>query len=384
MRAKIALDVQSIFESQKTGIGWTVKRLVDCLTNDHELLYQLNYMGKYGVSHEEYTIQEYINKGCLVKHCPWMEMPFYRRIWNICPIPYHWMSGKDCQITQFFNYVIPPGVSGKKVLYIYDMAYKVYPETINKRTKVDLSRNLKKSCKRADLICTISNFSKNEIIRYMEVEADKIKVIPCGVDHHIFHTHYDKDAINKIKNKYGIQGSYFLYLGTLEPRKNVKCLVRAYILLLKRCSNCPMLVIAGKKGWLYEDIFSLIIEEKIQDKVVITGYVEENEVPILMNGAFAFLFPSLYEGFGLPVLEAMACGTPVITSSLSALPEVAGQAAILINPKIEYEVCEAMQELLEKSALRNQLIKAGMIHSQKFTWERAAKELKNVYMELLQ
>lgn len=383
MDIKVALDAQSLFESNKTGIGWTIKKLIDHLTAIPEFQYQLNYFGRYRVKGNESIIQEYLQKGCTVKHCSWMELPVYRRIWNLLPVPYRWMFGADSSITQFFNYVIPPGVCGKKVLYIYDMAYKAYPDTISKRTRADLSRNLERSCKRADIICTISEFSKKEIIKYLGVTAEKIRVIPCGVDHNLFHSQQEQHIISSVKEKYKIKGPYFLYLGTLEPRKNVLRIVKAYSQLLKKEKKCPQLVLAGKKGWLYDDIFALVMEEKMEDRVVFTGYVETDEVPVLMAGAYAFLFPSLYEGFGLPVLEAMACGTPVITSSVSSLPEVAGDAAILVNPENENEIAMGMERVLEEEGLRDEMIIAGLKQCQRFTWQHSAECLEMVYHELI-
>lgn len=384
MSEKIALDAQPLFENNKTGIGWTVKKIVDHLTENQEFQYQLNYFGKYRLLNEKQITDEYLQKNCQIRHCIWMELPIYRRIWNWIPIPYRCMFGKEAQITQFFNYVIPPGVAGKKVLYVYDMAYKAYPETINKRTKADLGRSLESSCKRADIICTISEFSKSEIIKYLGVKPEKIKIIPCGVDNQLFHSGYQSSEIEKVKSKYGIKGPYFLYLGTLEPRKNVLRIVEAYSVLQKRHSDIPKLVIAGKKGWLYEDIFALVIKEHIENQVVFTGYVQDEEVPILMNGAFLFLFPSLYEGFGLPVLEAMACGTPVVASSRTSIPEVAGDAGLLIDPLNVDELVSGMEQILTQEPLRQHMISAGLKQSRKFTWQHSAECLTAVYRELLE
>lgn len=383
MKTRIALDVQPLFENNKTGIGWTVKKLVDNLVEDQEFQYQLNYFGRYHINEEKKTVLEYLKRGCVIKHCSWLELPLYRRIWNIVPLPYSWLFGKGNKITQFFNYVIPPGVKGKVVLYVYDMAYKAYPETINKRTKAYLNRNLDRSCYRADLICTISEFSKSEIIKYLGIRPEKIRVIPCGVDNKIFHSGYTSDEINAVKAKYGISGEYFLYLGTLEPRKNVARIVKAYSLLLKRQRNTPALVIAGKKGWLYEDIFSLIISEGIESFVTFTGYVKNEDVPILMQGSFSFVFPSLYEGFGLPVLEAMACGTPVLTSFNTSLKELAGEAALLVDPENVEAICEAMYTLLADEALKMRLVEHGIKQSEKYTWNYSAKSLKQVYKDLI-
>lgn len=383
MKDKVALDIQSVFENDKTGIGWTVKKIVDHLVGRGSYSYQLNYFGRYHVKEKQPVIREYMKKGCIIKHCSWVELPVYRRIWRCIPIPYCLLFGNNIKITQFFNYVIPPGVSGKKVLFVYDMAYMAYPDTINKRTKNDMNKNLQTSCERANIICTISEFSKSEIVRYLHIEPSKIRVIPCGVDHSQFHPNYDKEKIREIKRKYGITGEYFLYLGTLEPRKNVLNIVRAYIELMEEVADSPSLVLAGKKGWLYEDIFLEVKTGGIESRIVFTGYVEDKEVPLLMNGAYAFLFPSIYEGFGLPVVEAMACGTPVITSNDTSLSEIAGNAALLVDPKNKLSIMEAMKELLLSQELYKELVYKGTIRSKVFTWKNAAVCLENIYGELL-
>ena len=384
MKDKVALDIQSVFENNKTGIGWTVKKIVDHLVGRGGFSYQLNYSGRYHIRGEQPVIRKYIEEGCTIRHCSWIEFPIYRRIWRCIPVPYRWLFGNNIKITQFFNYVIPPGVSGKKVLFVYDMAYMAYPDTINKRTKNDMDKNLRPSCERADIICTISEFSKLEIIRYLGAEPSKVRVIPCGVDHSLFHPCEEKAKIEFTKSKYGIKGEYFLYLGTLEPRKNVLNIIRAYIKLLKEMGEAPILVLAGKKGWLYEEIFLETEKAGIEKRVIFTGYVEDEDVPLLMNGAYVFLFPSLYEGFGLPVIEAMACGTPVITSNDTSLSEVAGNAALLVDPKNNQAIMEAMKRLLLDEKLYGELVYEGENRSKVFTWENSAACLERIYDELLQ
>jgi len=205
----------------------------------------------------------------------------------------------------------------------------------------------------------------------------------------------DEEAIEAVKARYGIAGDYVLFVGTLQPRKNLIRLIEAFSPSTRlrraqssrsgrRLSNpqSPIsnlqLVIAGKKGWLYEEIFQQVEELELEGKVVFTGYVVAGDLPALLSGAGLFVFPSLYEGFGLPVLEAMACGTPVICSNASSLPEVAGDAALLVDPLDVEGLAAAMERVLGDEALRAELIERGFERARKFSWERCARETLDV------
>ena len=251
------------------------------------------------------------------------------------------------------------------------MVVKAFPETMNLKTKIMLKLCLKKSCRRADKIVTVSQFSKEEIVKYLNIPEEKIVVMPNGVDHSLYHPGYAEDAIEKAKRRYQIEGEYYLYLGTLEPRKNIERIVQAYA-RAKRPGG-PKLVLAGRRGWLYESIFAAVQELGIEEDVVFTDYVADADVPLLMSGARMFLFPSLYEGFGLPPLEAMACGTPVVTANTSSLPEVAGDAALLADPYSVREIAAAIARLEEDEALRRSLIQKGLERAAQFTWEKSAQ-----------
>lgn len=305
-------------------------------------------------------------------------------IWPWLPLCYQLFFPTEREITQFFNFVVPPGVKGKTVTIVHDMAYMAYPQTVANKTRKWLQLTMKQSCKRADKIITVSEFSKQEIIKYLHIEASKITVMPNGVDHKFFYPR-SVQQINKVKEKFHIKQEYFLYLGTLEPRKNIERLIKAYSELLRKSysSQIPQLVLAGGKGWMYESIFLIVQELKLEEKVVFTDYIENEEVPALMSGAKAFVFPSLYEGFGMPPLEAMACGTPVITSNVSALPEIGKDAAILINPYSIEEITQAMQRILEEKSLKEELVQAGIKKAKTYTWANAAEILIQVYQELL-
>ncbi|MDF2611938.1 MAG: glycosyltransferase family 1 protein [Lachnospiraceae bacterium] len=381
---KIAFDAQLLFEKQKTGIGWTVEHLLKNMELKDGNEYCLNYFSLHRREEKKEKIKEFVALGYRTNPCGWLHNVIYRKLWNYMPIPYSLLFGKKQQITQFFHFDIPPGIKGKAVTFIYDMVYKAYPETIRRETLDMLDHNLSRACEKADHIITISEFSKNEIIKYMNVPENKISVMPCGVDHAKFHPNYSKADIEGSKAKYGINQDYILYLGTLEPRKNIIMLIEAYAKLREESINSPKLVLAGKKGWLYDDIFEKVKQYQMSEDIIFTDYVDADDVPLLLNGATMFVFPSIYEGFGLPPLEAMACGTPVISSNAASLPEVIGDAGILVDPYSCEELKNAMQLVINNEILRAELREKGILHSNNFTWKASVNKLFEIYTKLLE
>lgn len=369
-------------KSNITGIGWCAENILQNMQgNQNEITLNCFTLG---YKKEQYqNVEKYISSGYQIEKCTWFHDVLYRMISNFIPIPYSLFFRKNNDLTMFFNYVIPPGVKGKKVTIIHDMAYKACPETVRKKTKCMLNLALKKSCKRADKIITVSEFSKQEIIHYLHIEDNKIIVMPNGVDFNLYHPNYSADEINIVLAKYKISTRYFLYLGTLEPRKNITRLIEAYAKLKEEIFPIPKLVLAGGKGWMYDSIFETVERLKLKDDVIFTGYVMEKEIPILMKGAEAFLFPSIYEGFGMPPLEAMACGAPVLVSNVSSLPEVVGDAGVYVEPYSVQSIKEGMALLLSDEELKNKLAEKGLERARLFTWERSAKIVNKVFEELL-
>lgn len=381
---KIAFDAQLLFENQKTGIGWNAKMMIDHLLLYPDVECVLNCFLMRDPKRATMILNEYRQKGCLINQSSWMPGRIYNHLERILPLPYKWVFGTHADITQFFNYTIPFGVSGKRITIVHDMAFRAFPETVAKRTERWLKNNLEKYCRRADVILTVSEFSRQEIQRYMGIPTEKIEVIYNGVDMERYHPGYTVAQIGAAKSRYGICGSYILYLGTLEPRKNIETLITAYNLLKKEIGSdrLPKLVLAGKKGWMYETIFTLVQNYGLENDVIFTGYVDEEDVPVLLCGAHIFAFPSLYEGFGIPPLEAMACGTPVITSNTSSLPEIVGEAGILIPPMDAEGLKRSMQQLLTDEVMRQHYIKAGLKQVREFTWARSAEKLVDIYRKL--
>ncbi|MBQ2264399.1 MAG: glycosyltransferase family 4 protein [Oscillospiraceae bacterium] len=366
-----------------TGIGYCQAGQVTAMTRLHpEQSFTLNYFAMRHLDERKSDLQPYLRENVTARHA--FCSPYLYRLISACiPVPYHWFFGKKADVTHFFNYIVPPFVHGKTVVTVHDMVYRAYPETVRGRTKHMLDLGLVKSMQRADRIVTDSEFSKREIIKYYPAFAGKIRVVPCGVDTKRFHPETDAGKITQVREKYGITGEYFLYLGTLEPRKNLERLLDAYAVFAKRRENPARLVLAGGKGWLYDGIFAKVQQLGLEEYVIFTQYIDAADMCALMSGALAFTFPSIYEGFGMPPLEAMACGTPVLVSDAASLPEVTGESAVIVKPDSTESIAEGLERLFTDAALRNRLSAEGLERAAAFSWERSARMLYEVYAELL-
>ncbi|MBQ9899413.1 MAG: glycosyltransferase family 4 protein [Ruminococcus sp.] len=307
----------------------------------------------------------------------------YRAASTFLPVPYSFFFGRKSDVTHFFNYIIPPLVRGKKAVTVHDMVYKAFPETVRGRTMLMLNLGLKNSMRRADVIVTDSEFSRSEIIKYFPKYRGKIRVVPCGVDTKKFRPCEQPERIPEVKKSLGIEGEYFLYLGTIEPRKNLERLIEAYDIFAKRTENAPKLVLAGGKGWLDSGIYGKVEALGLTDRVIFTKYVPSEDMNPLMCGALAFVFPSLYEGFGMPPLEAMACGVPVLTSGEASLPEVTGDCAVICDAYFPESIADGMTKLFTDPELRADLSRRGIGRAKEFTWERSAKMLHEIYEEIV-
>jgi glycosyltransferase involved in cell wall biosynthesis len=379
---KIAFDMSELIPDQKTGIPFYATRIIQNIQRkDNTILYIFNAFSFRKTNEKIKRLNNLINKSISkINIRKWVPYSVYQLFFNI--MPYHFFFPDQADITHFYNNMIPCGVRGKKVVTIHDLTHKAYPEAMDPALKTFMDRNFKISLDRADKIATVSEFSKGEIIKYFAVDPSKIAVIPSAVNAGSYFPIKDQKTLAPYKKKYSIAGEYFLYLGTLEPRKNIGLLVEAYHLLKQKIPDVPRLLLGGKKGWLYESIFKKVEALGLGKNVLFLGYVPDEDVAPLMCGALAFVFPSLYEGFGTPPLEAMACGVPVLTSNCSSLPEVTGDAALLVDPSRVEEIAAGMERLLTDKNLRGELSRKGLERAKQFTWERAASLTLEMYKSL--
>lgn len=273
-------------------------------------------------------------------------------------------------------HVLPLVRPRRSVVTIHDLGYEHFPQAHPRRQRLYLRVSTLWSVRAATAIIAISGATRDDLVTRYRVPSDKIRVIHHGVNPRLRPIE-DRAIIDAVRTRYNISAPYFLYIGTIQPRKN---LVRALEAFAAAASRSFQFVIAGKRGWLSAGIEQRVAELNLGDRVRFTGYVDDNDVPALLSGAHAFVFPSLYEGFGMPVLEAMACGTPVLTSTTSSLPEVAGDAALLVDPTDTTAIAAALEQLATDTALGERLRARGLARAASFTWERCAAETLRVVL----
>ncbi|MFH1671371.1 MAG: glycosyltransferase family 1 protein [Candidatus Portnoybacteria bacterium] len=284
------------------------------------------------------------------------------------------------QTDTYFNphfFVSPVSSKCRKVMTFHDLSFVHHPEFFSWRKRLwqRFLMKTKEEAKKADKIIAVSESTKNDLINLYQIKEEKIKVIYSGVGEQ-FRPIDDKRKKEEIREKYNLPDSFILYFGTIEPRKNIIGLVKAFELIRKKYSI--RLVIAGTKGWLFKDVFRAVRKSRYRKDIAFTGFVQEEDKPILYNLAQVFVYPSFFEGFGFPPLEAMACGAPTIVSNNSSLPEVVGNGAIMIDPNNIDELAWATEMALGDSNLRKQLIKRGLIQANNFSWDKCARETLEV------
>ncbi len=317
-----------------------------------------------------------------------------KKLWTKIALPKELFLSKDkpdvfFSPTHYIPRFAPSSV--KKIATIFDMSFLHFPEMFEKKDLWQLTNGTKFTAENADQIVTISNSSKKDILQDYHLAKEKVTVIYPGFDqtkfkmkkkNGSFSSENEKVKIEEAKKKYQIKNNYIIYIGTIQPRKNLVRLTEAFA----RIEGNLQLVIAGKttgegqQGWKFEEILATPKRLQVEDRVKFPGFVETYDLVHLLSGAEAFILPSLYEGFGIPVAEAMATGTPVIVSNVSSLPEVVGNAGILINPYSIDQIEQAIRVMVTDHKLRQKYSKLGLIQAQKFSWEKAAKELLKVLL----
>ena len=378
----ISFDATPLVGDLVSGVGWCEAQLTAAFRRCYpEIACRYEYFTLRSPEEKKRRLSQFCDENaelCAARFSPLA----YRAASNYVPLPYSAFFGNWADITHFFNYIVPPGVHSRAVVTVHDMVLHAYPETMRTRTRVMLQTGLRKSMQRADAVVTDSEFSRSEIAKYYPEYAGKVHVVPCGVDTQKF-APASAEEIVRVRQVHRIEGDYFLYLGTLEPRKNLVRLIEGYSLVQSRYPDCPKLVLAGGKGWQYQNIFDIVELLHLKDRVQFLDYVPSADIAGLYSGAFAFVFPSLYEGFGMPPLEAMACGTPVLTSKTASLPEAVGKAAVLVNPKNIESIERGMELLLTDTELRARLQRMGHRQAARMSWENAAEKLRQVYQSLM-
>lgn len=230
---------------------------------------------------------------------------------------------------------------------------------------------------------TLSEHTRRDIIETYGIEPSRITAIPLAAPRH-FYPVDDYRELQRVRHTYGIEGQYILSVGSIQPRKNLARLVQAYASLRDTHSETelPKLVLVGKHAWLYDETLRALEKTKVTDSVILTGYVPESDLPPLYSGAICFVYPSYFEGFGLPPLEAMKCGAPVIVGNQTSLPEVVGDAGVTVDPFDVRSIAEAIEKLIKDSALRRELSVKGLRRAEMFDWRKTAQQTLEIYQQV--
>ncbi len=379
---RIAIDYTPAVH-QRAGIGRYTRGLVEALTRldaDDERArhqYTLLVLGRAGAHFVPTALPPNFKLRFVPLSDRWATVLWYRL--NL-PLPVDLFTGR-ADLFHGPSFTLPPSFA-PGLLTVHDLSFLRYPQGAHPALLAWLTKAVPRSLRRARHVLSDSESTRADLIELMGIPADRITVIGAGVDKR-FQPVTDPATLTRVRARYQLPDRFILAVSTLEPRKNFTGLIAAFDQLATATHRSPIadlhLVIAGGKGWLYDDIFAAAEASPVRGRIHFAGFVADDDLPPLYSLADLFAFPSHYEGFGIPVLEAMACGTPVVCADNSSLPEVAGDAAILVEATDTGALAEAMYRLLTDSALREKLIARGFEQAKKFTWEEAARRLLKVY-----
>jgi glycosyltransferase involved in cell wall biosynthesis len=268
------------------------------------------------------------------------------------------------------------------VVTIHDLSFYLYPELFQPAQRSYLQHMTRQTVRQAARVIAISENTRTDIVRILGVSEDQVVVIPVGLDAEM--RPVAQRHVEVLRQRRGLPEHMLLFLGTLEPRKNISTLLEAYALLRRRPGWVHRLVIAGGKGWYYDAIYATAERLGLRDDVLFAGFVPQEELPLWYNAAEVFVYPSLYEGFGWPTLEAMACGTPVVASNVSALPEVVGDAGLLVDPHDAQALATAIASVVQDPSRAASLRLAGLARAQHYSWVDTARKTCQLYHQVLQ
>jgi glycosyltransferase involved in cell wall biosynthesis len=372
---KVILEAQYACTAEPRGIGVATIKTISKLLERSKNEYELTFFDFQKERNNRQYINKYFGKYNPIAHeCNELD---YRilPIWDdeYADRPYNDYMNTNGDIYHFLRPIaIPTNLKGKMIVTILDMIPQLFPKTISGFEYNIFKTALNLIQKMNPHIITISQSAKNDILNYFDFDESNIDVVPCGIDKTIIG---EKQSVSKYPYP------YFYYVGSIEHRKNILRILEAFETTAEKYADVR-LILSGSRT-VYQDIDEAINTHKYRDRIILTGYASEEEKNNLLTNATAFLFPSLYEGFGLPVLEAMACGCPVITSNVSSLPEVTGDAGILIDPTSTEQLSFQMERVLLSPSLQSDLRKKGIERAKLFTWDRTAELTEQVYKKVM-
>ncbi|MBI5034334.1 MAG: glycosyltransferase family 4 protein [Chloroflexi bacterium] len=357
---------------RSAGINWYIYHLLQNLSPTPDL--------KYTVFLNESRAREHFRLDIVRSQLPTFK-PIVRILWEQFAQPFA-LKKNRIDLLHALAFAGPLATTIPWIATVYDLSFMLYPQSFNTANRVYLTWGVRHSLRHADRVIAISASTKRDMVRLFGASPNKIDVVYCASDD-TFTPAKDPTTIAEFRRRKNLPEKFILHVGTIEPRKNLARLVRAFA-RAKRSAKFPhCLVLVGARGWKYADVDAAIEQADIKDAVIFAGYAPQNELPLWYQIADLFAYPSIYEGFGLPPLEAMACGTPVVTSNASAIPEVVGDAAITVAPDDEAALGDAIIRVLTDHALYEQMVARGLAQAKKFSWERAAKKTTAIYRAVL-
>ena len=367
----VALELEPC-RGNRSGIGNYTYELARRLTGQEDLQFTGNVYGQWGKAPPMPELPVPIRE--------FRGFPYgvYRRLWHVAPIPYRWMFPQRAALTAFFDYIVPPRIDGAVLTTVHDLTYLRCPETMKRQNLRRISRDIAYSLERSSRIITISRFSRQELVELLGVPEENIEIVPPAPCNPA-----GAAPMDTVRTRYRIRRPFLLYVGTIEPRKNLTTLLKAFQRLRRESGLAHQLVLAGGLGWGGGEICRLAEAAGLLEDVVVTGYLSTAERNALYQNAEAFAFPSLYEGFGIPPLEAMAHGCPVVCSSAASLPEVVGDAARLVDPVDESGMAEGLWQVLTDQAYRSRLIEEGYKQSNVYSWSASAEKFTDICRAVL-
>ncbi len=377
---RIAIDYTAAIR-QGAGIGNYVRSLVDAmLAQDSRNHYTLLTSGRPTREHP-FPKADNVRGRSIIIPDRYLNILWYR--WRL-PLHATFFTGQ-ADIYHGPDFVLPP-INGKvrKVVTVHDLAFLEHPEYAVPQLAAFLKKVVPEAVAAADVVAAVSQSTSQTLIEHFRIPPEKITIIPNGIRSY-FRRITDPILLAATRHKFGLKHPLVLGVGTLEPRKNHLGLIKAFHKAQSAAGNRSrpaMLALAGGPGWLYNETQQLIAKLKLENKIRFLGRVSELELITLYSMADVFAFPSFFEGFGVPPIEAMACGAPVVTSNTSSLPEVVGDAALLIDPYNTGELARAMLQVLENEQLREELRQKGYARAQHFTWPKSASKMLSVYQRL--
>lgn len=308
----------------------------------------------------------------------------FPRFWSYLRLPWEFLD-RHYDLLFVPKEFVPPFIRPKTVIVVYDLGFQPkQPGRVALSGRVHFAIATAYAIKAADRVIAISESTKREIVEICQVDPGKITAIPLGYDATLYKPALDPGVVQRVKEKYRISGPYLINTSSVFwERKNLISLIRAFHACQVKGASRHQLVITGKKGTAYQDILHLIRSLHLEDQVVLPGFAALEDMPILLSGADALVFPSLHEGFGLPLIEAMACGCPVISSNCSAMPEVVGDAGLLVDPRDETQIAGAIERLLADTMLRERLRRLGLQRATTFSWKKTAQATLRVFEDVV-